>query len=83
MAQRVIDLVLSALATALAFALSWPFLREFKYWAESRELWWIYFVVGFVLAFYVFYVFMRAIHTLFRHDALAHAAAAKDDGSKP
>lgn len=88
MAQRVTDLVLSALATVVAFGLSWPFLREFKYWAESRAAWWVYFVVGFVLAFYVFYVFLRAIHTLFRHDALVHAAPApessrNDQGSTP
>lgn len=76
MAQRVVDLVLSLLASIAAFGLSWPFWREFRYWAESRPAWWAYFIVGYVLAVYVFYVFMRAIHTLFRHDALAHAAPA-------
>ncbi len=87
MAQRVIDFVLSVLATVVAFGLSWPFWRQFHYWAESRVAWWVYFVVGYVLAVYVFYVFLRAIHTLFRHDALAHAASAaaqpvaKDQGS--
>lgn len=87
MAQRVTDFILSVLATVVAFGLSWPFWRHFEYWAESRLAWRVYFVVGFVLALYVFYVFLRAIHTLFRHDALAHAASAapeparKDEGS--
>lgn len=87
MAQRVTDLILSVLATAIAFGLSWPFWRTFHYWAESRVAWWVYFAVGFVLAVYVFYVFLRAVHTLFRHDALARAAstvaAAKDEESAP
>lgn len=82
MAQRAIDLVLSVLATAIAFGLSWPFWRTFGYWAESHSMWWTYFGVGFVLAVYVFYVFMRSIHTLFRHDALTRTAPSpKNDGS--
>ena len=41
-------------------------------------------MVGFVLAVYVFYVFLQATHTLFAHDALEHeqAAKARDEGKE-
>ena len=76
MPKRTIDLVLSVLAGSVALLLSWPFWRDFSYWPESRTMWVGYFVVGFALAVYVFYVFMGALHTLFEHDALEHAEAA-------
>ncbi|MEO7067330.1 MAG: hypothetical protein ABI114_10510 [Rhodanobacter sp.] len=65
--RRTTDLVLSVLASVLAFLLSWPFWRDYEYWAESHVAWWIYFVVGFVLAVYVFYIFMSSLHMLFLH----------------
>lgn len=68
MTQRITDLTLSVLASVLAFLLSWPFWRNFEYWAEGRVAWWIYFVVGFALAVYVFYVFIGSLHILFLHD---------------
>ncbi len=69
MTQRIVDLTLSVLACVAAFALSWPFWRDFEYWAESHTAWGIYFAVGFVLAVYVFYAFISSLHMLFLHDA--------------
>lgn len=74
MTQRITDLTLSVLASVGAFLLSWPFWRDFEYWAESHFAWWIYFVVGFVLTVYVFYVFIGSLHILFLHDAQEDAA---------
>lgn len=68
MMQRMIDLTLSVLACVAAFLLSWPFWRNFEYWPESHTAWWIYFVVGFGLAVYVFYVFIGSLRILFLHD---------------
>lgn len=72
--QRTVDLVLSIVATVAAFLLSWPFWRDFEFWPESPMAWWIYFVVGFVLAVYVFYVFIGSLHILFLHDTQNAAA---------
>lgn len=88
--QRSIDLVLSIVASVAAFLLSWPFWRDFEYWPESHLAWWIYFVVGFVLAVYVFYAFISSLHILFLHDtqntatgAAADPAAADNRGTRP
>ncbi len=80
MNQRIINLALSVLACIVAFLLSWPFWRAFEYWPESQVAWWIYFVLGFVLAVYVFYFFMDSLHTLFLHDAPGHGASSADEG---
>lgn len=68
MLHRNIDLSLSVLASVAAFFLSWPFWRDFEYWPESHVAWWLYFVTGFVLAVYVFFVFIRSLRTLFSHE---------------
>ena len=68
MTQRLLDLTLSVLASVVAFLLSWPFWRDFEYWPESHLAWWIYFVIGYVLAVYVFYVFIGSLRILFLHD---------------
>ncbi|NYT62110.1 hypothetical protein H0A66_07230 [Alcaligenaceae bacterium] len=73
MAQRIIDLSLAMLASAISLLLSWPYWRNFEYWPESRFMWWVYFAVGFVLAVYVFYIFLGSLRTLFLHDALEAA----------
>lgn len=78
MRKRTIDLTLSVIAGIAALLLSWPYFRDFEYFAESRLAWLAYFVVGFVLAIYVFYAFLQVTHTLFEHDALEHAEAAKN-----
>lgn len=70
MKQRVIDLTLSVIATLAALFLSWPYWRDFQYWPESPTMWWIYFIVGFFMALYVFYAFIVATRTLFLHDSL-------------
>jgi len=57
-------------------ALSWPYWRNFEYWAESRSMWLVYFALGFVLAVYVFYAFLDSLGTLFEHDALERAKRA-------
>lgn len=77
MRKRTIDLVLSVIAGAAALLLSWPYFRNFEYFAESRQAWLAYSVIGFALAVYVFYAFLQVTHTLFEHDALEHAQAAK------
>jgi hypothetical protein len=77
MRTRIIDLGLSILASVAALLLSWPYARDFEYWPESRTAWLIYFVLGFVLAVYVFYVFIGALRTLFEHDAIELAQAAE------
>lgn len=78
MAQRLIDFTISVLASVVSFLLSWPYYRDFEYWAESRTMWLVYFVVGFVLAVYVFYVLLRITRTLFEHDGLDRAEAAAE-----
>ena len=87
--QRITDLTLSVLSSVAAFLLSWPFWRDFEYWPESQIAWWIYFVVGFVLSVYVFYVFIGSLHILFLHGAqeatdrgAADPAAAADKGQR-
>lgn len=76
--QRTIDLIISVLASALAFLLSWPFWRDFEYWPESHLAWWIYFVLGFVLSVYVFYIFIDSLRMLFTHDADPAATTANN-----
>ncbi|WP_223146239.1 hypothetical protein [Pusillimonas sp. ANT_WB101] len=89
MAQRLIDFTISILASIVSFLLSWPYFRNFEYWPESHTMWWVYFVVGFVLAVYVFYVLLRITRTLFEHDGLdraetaAAAAAQARESAKP
>lgn len=88
--QRSIDLTLSIVASVVAFLLSWPFWRDFEFWPESHLAWWLYFVVGFVLAVYVFYVFIGSLHILFLHDTQnttaanpADAASTTNRGARP
>ncbi|MFT0548621.1 hypothetical protein ACMHYO_20085 [Allopusillimonas ginsengisoli] len=76
MAQRLIDFTISILASVVSLLLSWPYFRDFEYWAESHTMWLVYFVVGFVLAVYVFYVLLRITRTLFEHDGLDRAETA-------
>lgn len=74
MTQRITDLTLSVLACVAAVLLSWPFWRTFDYWPESHLAWTIYFIVGFVLVVYVFYVFIGSLRILFLHDTQAPTA---------
>lgn len=83
MRQRTIDIVLSIVASTAALLLSWPYMRDFEYWPESQIAWLTYFVIGFGLAVYVFYVFLIITRTLFEHDALEHEAAAKAVSAQP
>lgn len=69
-AQRLIRLMVSILASLVSVALSWPYFRDFGYWPESQTMWVIYFILGFVLAVYVFMVFLDTLATLFEHDTL-------------
>lgn len=88
-AQRYIRLTIAVLASLASLALSWPYFRNFEFWAESRTMWVIYFVTGFVLAVYVFMVFLDVVATLFEHDALAREkpfvmpGEASDEGGEP
>ena len=82
MSQRITDLTLSVLACVAAFLLSWPFWRTFDYWAESHVAWLIYFVTGFVIAVYVFYVFIGSLRILFVHDTQEQADTGSADKGK-
>jgi hypothetical protein len=75
MSRRTSDLVLSVIAAAIGMALSWPFWRDFHYWPVSHAAWYVYFALGFVLAIYVFHVFLGVLRTLFEHDALARESS--------
>ncbi len=70
---RIIWISVAILASALSFALSWPWWRDYSYWAESHTMWAIYFITGFLLAVYVFYVFFGVTRTLFEHDKIERA----------
>lgn len=78
MAQRIIRLSLALGASAASLFLSWPYWRNFEYWAESRTMWAAYFGLGFMLATYVFYGFLGSLRTLFEHDAIEREAAEND-----
>ncbi|MCC7039750.1 MAG: hypothetical protein IT516_05500 [Burkholderiales bacterium] len=84
-ARVVIRLLVAVVASIASVALSWPYWRDFEYWAEAPSLWAVYFVAGFLLAIYVFYVFLGCVATLFEHDALerADAAVATDRAAPP
>ena len=81
MTQRMTDLTLSVLASVAAFLLSWPFWRDFEYWPESHMAWWIYFVLGYVLAVYVFYVFIGSLRILFMHGNEEASSTTTDSSS--
>ncbi len=72
--QQMIRLSLAVLASVVSMFLSWPYWRNFEYWPESRSMWLVYFVLGFVLAVYVCYVFLGGLRTLFEHDAIERQA---------
>jgi hypothetical protein len=79
MTHRITDLTLSMLACVAAVLLSWPFWRNFEYWPESHLAWLAYFVTGFVLAVYVFYVFIGSLRILFLHDTQEQATTTAKD----
>lgn len=86
--RRIIWISVAILASALSFALSWPWWRDFSYWPESQTMWKIYFVTGFILAVYVFYAFFGKLRTLFEHDEIERAeiaarSAANTSGGQP
>lgn len=76
MKQRTIDLALSVLGSTAAFFLSWPFWRDFSYGPESEIAWYVHFGVGFILAVYVFFMFIGSLRILFLHDEQQRAAQA-------
>ncbi len=69
--QRIIRLGVAIVASGASLALSWPYWRDFEYWPESHAMWWVYIAAGYVLAVYVFYVFLGCLRTLFLHDEQA------------
>lgn len=73
--QSLIRLALAVVASLVSMALSWPYWRDFSYWPESEAMWLVYFVVGFLLAVAVFYLFFESLGTLFEHDAIEKDAA--------
>lgn len=78
--QKLIWISLAAVGSIISFFLSWPWWRDFSYWAESKVMWKIYFAVGFLLAVFVFYVFFRSLRTLFEHDAIEREQLADKSG---
>lgn len=85
MSQRAMDWLISVVGSVLAILLSWPFWRDYEYWAESETMWLVYFIVGYVLAVYVFYIFIVCTRTLFQHASIEQAAAraAEDKAGVP
>lgn len=65
--QRLTDLIISLFCTLAGFLFSWPFWRDFEYFAESESYWMAYFIIGSVLGIYVFYVFIGSLRFLFQH----------------
>ena len=65
--QRLTDLIIAVLATVVAFFFSLPFWRDNEYFAESDLYWRVYFVLGFILGIYVFYVFIGSLRMMFIH----------------
>ncbi len=65
--QRLTDLIISFFATLVAFLFSLPFWRDNEYFAESDLYWQVYFVSGFIIGFYIFYVFIGSLRMLFIH----------------
>jgi len=82
--QLIIRLTLAIIAAGVSLALSWPYWRDFEYWAESEGAWLLYFVSGFVLAVGVFYLFFESLGTLFEHDEIERKSRAGLNGeSRP
>ncbi|CBL45414.1 Hypothetical protein HDN1F_18310 [gamma proteobacterium HdN1] len=77
--QRLTDLVISFFSTLTAFLLSLPLWRDNEYFAESSAFWNAYFVIGFVLGVYVFYVFIGSLRILFLHAREEAAANQSND----
>ena len=82
-AQRIIRLGVAILASAASLALSWPYWRDFGYWPESHLAWWVYFAAGFVMAVWVFYLFIGSLRILFLHDSQATPPSVDDQGGRP
>lgn len=83
--QRLTDLIISLFASMAAFLFSLPFWRDNEYFAESDLYWQVYFVLGFILGVYVFYVFIGSLRMLFVHakdEALAQQSP-EDQGDEP
>lgn len=81
LARRIIWIFVAVMGSALSFALSWPWHRDHSYGPESQTMWTIYFVIGFILAVYVFYVFFGKLHTLFEHDEIEREEIAARDAA--
>lgn len=80
--QRLTDLIISFFASLAALLLSLPFWRDNEYFAESDLFWRVYFVLGFILGMYVFYVFIGSVRMLFIHakdEALAQQCEDRGD----
>ena len=75
MSTRIARLIVAILGGATSVALSWPYWRDFAYWATSHSMWFFYFVVGFVLTVYIFHVYLGSLGTLFEHAALERKEA--------
>jgi ABC-type Na+ efflux pump permease subunit len=58
--MRLHDLVIAIVVVAFLFLLSLPYQFGSDYWAETPVLWAIYFVVGALLAAYIFYALLQA-----------------------
>jgi cytochrome c2 len=85
-AQHIIRIGLAVLGSGASLALSWPYWRNFEYWAESSHgMWQVYFVLGFVLAVYVFYAFLgRLTHAVrARRARAAHGARSQRNRRMP
>lgn len=78
--QIIIRLTLAVVAAGISLALSWPYQRDFEYWAESQGAWLLYFGLGFLLATAVFYLFFESLEVMFEHDEIARGKLAEANG---
>lgn len=53
------DMVVAILVTLFFVLVAIPYQFEFSYWAETPLLWGAYFLIGYILVVYIFYIFLQ------------------------
>lgn len=60
--------VISALFTLFFIAISTPWSFGFTFFADSLAAWYVHYILGAILGFYVMWAFVRAIVMLLTHE---------------
>lgn len=60
--------VITVLFTIFFVLISTPWSFGFHYYADSKEAWWVHYVIGFILGAYTMWAFTRAIVMLMSHE---------------